>query len=746
MKNSFFTLFCAFLLPFVAFSQQEPKSSLNDTLKLDAVEIKSKQDETNGSTRLKGVEGVRIFEAKKSEVIVLKDQSLNAATNNARQVFAKITGLNIWESDGAGLQLGIGGRGLSPNRTSNFNTRQNGYDISADALGYPESYYTPPTESLDKIEVVRGAASLQYGTQFGGMVNFVMRQPNPNQSIPLSILSRQTVGSWGFLGSYNQLSGKSGKWRYMGFYQRKQGNSWRPNGRFTVNTGYLDVHYQANKNTEIGLELTKMGYLAQQSGGLTDALFQQDARQSIRARNWFSVDWNLACLAIDTRLGERTRLSSKTFGLVAQRQSLGVLSPINVFDFGKTRDLISGDFRNFGNETRLLHQYNLPFLRKILRGSNQTLAIGFRAYKGTTTAQQGDAAEGSGSTANFNFQDPKNVEKSDFTFPNYNFAVFAENIFRINTHWSVTPGIRMENIQTFGDGYYRLRVTDAAGNIVADRKINETLDDRKRTFLLGGLGVSFKQSTFEIYGNISQNYRAINFSDLRIDNPNARVDSTLTDERGFTADLGIRTPTGKAFFGEITAFYIAYKNRIGLLLKTDDRLFNDYRLRTNIADAQNVGIEAFGEYNFWQLLRPADTTTRLTVFTNISFLDARYINTTDNTVRNKKVELVPPFTLRTGIGFKHKALKINAIWAYTAEHFTDATNAIRTASAVNGLIPAYQVADISVAWSWRFLSLEASCNNVFNAQYFTRRADAYPGPGIIPSDGRGFYVTVGANF
>jgi Fe(3+) dicitrate transport protein len=51
------------------------------------------------------------------------------------------------------LQLSIGGRGLDPNRTSNFNTRQNGYDISADVLGYPESYYATPTEALEEIQL-----------------------------------------------------------------------------------------------------------------------------------------------------------------------------------------------------------------------------------------------------------------------------------------------------------------------------------------------------------------------------------------------------------------------------------------------------------------------------------------------------------------------------------------------------------------------------------------------------------------
>ncbi|MDF9797787.1 hypothetical protein OKW21_003050 [Catalinimonas alkaloidigena] len=140
---------------------------------LDEVETSGKREEAFSISRLNSVEGTLIYEAKKNEVIRLEKLNANLATNNARQVFANVPGLNVWESDAAGLQLGIGGRGLNPNRTSNFNTRQNGYDIAADPLGYPESYYTPPMESLEKIEVVRGAASLQYGTQFGGMINFL---------------------------------------------------------------------------------------------------------------------------------------------------------------------------------------------------------------------------------------------------------------------------------------------------------------------------------------------------------------------------------------------------------------------------------------------------------------------------------------------------------------------------------------------------------------------------------------------
>jgi len=371
-----FTLKRAFLYAFLTFSAS--LLAQNDTtrnLELREATIKATPEQTMGLGRLRAVEGVIVYEGKKSEVVNLKDLTANLSTNNPRQVFSRVAGLNIWESDGAGLQLGIGGRGLSPNRTSNFNTRQNGYDISADALGYPESYYTPPTESLQRIEVVRGAASLQYGTQFGGMLNFVMHQPPEKQRVRFN--SRQTLGAWGFFGSYNAISGSNGKFSYYGFYQHKRGNGWRPNSGFELNNGYLDLHWKASERLELGIELTKMGYLAQQPGGLTDTQFEQNPEQSLRPRNWFRVDWNLACLHAEYKISERTRISNRTFGLLASRQSLGNLAPANNLDFGQNRDLISGKFENIGNETRLLHRYQLGKF-------DNALAIGGRVYRGFT--------------------------------------------------------------------------------------------------------------------------------------------------------------------------------------------------------------------------------------------------------------------------------------------------------------------------------------------------------------------------
>jgi Fe(3+) dicitrate transport protein len=706
---------------------------INQTLQ--EVKVISIQEVTNGYARLKGVDGFGIYEAKKTELIVLKDLNANMATNNARQVFGKIPGLNIWESDAAGLQLGIGGRGLSPNRTSNFNTRQNGYDISADALGYPETYYTPPMEALERIEIVRGAASLQYGTQFGGMLNFVFKKGSKEK--PIEVVSRQSLGAFGFFGTFNSVGGTvaNGKVNYYTFYSHKQGDGWRPNSQFGIHTAYASVTYDITKKLELNIDYTFMHYNAQQPGGLTDFQFENDPRQSLRARNWFMIDWNLFALTANYKFNEHTKINVRNFGLLSQRSSLGNLERINVVDFGGNRTLIKGDFANMGNETRLLHQYKLI-------GKLSTLLVGSRAYLGNTRSRQGDG--NSGQKADYIFLTPHNLEGSDYRFLNVNYAAFAENILRLNEKWSITPGVRYEYIKTAAEGYYKILTRDFAGNVVADTNIASS-QKNGRAFVFGGIGISFKAlKNFELYGNISQNYRAVNFNDLRIVNPNAVVDANMRDERGYSADLGFRGGYKKYLQTDVTFFLLSYNDRIGNVLRADRApLFQDYRFRTNVADSRNTGVECFTEIDVWQIATCGRSKHNFIVFNNIAYVDARYIRVKEKAIQNKKVEMAPEWMVRSGITYRYQKFSTTLQSNYVSEHFTDATNAVRVAGAVNGIIPLYHVMDWSMAYSYNRYIIEANCNNLLNTMYFTRRADAYPGPGIIPSDGRSFFITIG---
>ncbi len=691
--------------------------------------------ETNGIGRLNSISGFGIFEAKKSERIVLKDLQANLATNNARQIFGKVPGINIWESDQAGLQLGVGGRGLSPNRTSNFNTRQNGYDISADALGYPESYYTPPVEALEEIELVRGASALQFGTQFGGMLNFVMKKGIVNK--PFSLVSKQTAGSFGFFGTFNSIGGTlfKKKLNYYSFYNRKQSNGWRPNSAFTVQTYYAAVSYQINAKLSIHADYTHMNYLAQQPGGLTDAQFLSNPQQSLRGRNWFKVSWNLASLEAIYKFNDKVKLSSKTFGLSSQRLSIGNLSSPNVADLGFNRTLIDGRFLNLGNETRLLAHYQL-FQKP------QTVLTGTRIYVGSTRSIQGDGNNSSG--PDFKLIIPAKPENSDYLFTNINAAWFAENIFRINARWSLTPGIRAEYINTSSTGFYRTISKDFAGNIIADTSVYD-YQKSVRSFVFAGIGLSYKINTWlETYANFTQNYRAVNFNDLRIVNPNVKVDANIKDEHGFSSDWGLRGDYNGILNFDMSVFLLSYQDRIGQIIRADvPPLFQDYRFRTNIANSRNTGVECFLETDIWYLIKGKKAKSKLNIFFNLAYVNAIYINAKDKSLEGNQVEMAAPFMGRVGLSYKYKRFASTFQMNKVAAHFTDATNAEKVSGGVNGIIPAYTVADVSLSYKFKRYSFEFSCNNLGNQYYFTRRADAYPGPGIIPSDARSFYLTLG---
>ncbi len=386
--------------------------------------------------RLKDVEGTAIYAGKKTEVVLLDQSMANVATNNARQMFNQVAGLNIFQNDDAGLQLNIGGRGLDPNRTSNFNTRQNGYDISADVLGYPESYYAPAAEGLQKIQVIRGAASLQYGTQFGGLINFVMKEPNPNRK--LELITRNTLGSFGLYTNFTSLSGTSKKWSYYTFFNYKKGDGFRPNSEFESKNVYAHVGYDFTENTKLAAEITYLDYLAQQAGGLTDRMFEEDPFQSNRARNWFQVNWLLYNLKFEHSFSERTQFSFSAFGLTASRDALGFReNRVSQVDSNEERDLIKGDFNNYGFETRLLSRYKLL-------DKKATFLIGSKLYKANNTSVQGPGSDGSDADFNLASADfPDYRNQNDFVYPNLNVSVFGENIFYLSDKLSLTPGFQI---------------------------------------------------------------------------------------------------------------------------------------------------------------------------------------------------------------------------------------------------------------------------------------------------------------
>ncbi len=695
---------------------------------LEGVEVVAKK-RTTGITRLKAIDGFGIYEAKKNEVIVLDDFAANKAANNARQVFAKVPGLNIWESDFAGLQLDIAARGLGPSRTANFNTRQNGYDMSADALGYPESYYMPAMQAVDRIEVVRGAASLQYGSQFGGMLNFKLKEA-PDK--PFELNAEQAIGSFGLLNSFLSVGGRNEKLDYYGYYQYRTGDGWRENSGFDAHTAFGRIGYQVNDRLQLGFEYSYLYYEAQQPGGLTDEQFDSDDLESSqRSRNWFSVSWNLLANTIDYRFSDRTKLNIRNFALFSARDALGNLQQIGVPDNpNKNRTLISDVFRNFGSEARLLHEY------KLLK-QDAALIIGLRYYNGLTRRQQG--AANADDTPDFELLNPDDPEEFDYDFPSENHAFFVENLLHITSKLSLTTGFRLEHIRTDADGIWKLNRYDFAGNLISST-VNIDQSSTRRWVPLLGLGVSYQiKEDLNFYTNYSQNFRSITFSDLRVVNPNFQLDSLITDENGFNMDIGIRGRLWDWLTLDASVFLLQYNDRIGQYeLPGSTTLF-----RTNIGNSRHIGMEFFGELDIFDLLKRKKGITKLSLFVNLSMTEATYIESEISAIRDRKVEYVPNVMLRTGLNFRRKDLKATFQLSYLSEQFSDATNSTFNPNALTGTIPSYMVMDFSAEYQLKRFKFSAGVNNIGDERYFTRRAESYPGPGIIPATIRSFYASVG---
>ena len=705
---------------------------------LSEVTVRANKKKVFQIKRMKDFEGTSVFAGKKNEVILLELSMANLASNNARQIYNQIPGLNIYQNDDAGLQLNVGGRGLDPNRTSNFNTRQNGYDISADALGYPESYYTPPAEGLEEIQILRGAASLQYGTQFGGLINFIMKRPNTDKK--LEIVTRNTVGSNKLFTNFTSVSSSNEKINYYGYINYKKGDGFRINSNYESTNTYQFVEFNLNETTSLSSEITYLTYLAKQAGGLSDQMFNSDPYQSNRSRNWFEVEWFLYNLKFKKEFSKKTNFIFSFFGLEAKRNSLGFrTNRVSQIDSGEERDLIKGDFSNFGFESRLLTNYNL------LKNKSYFL-IGLKYYKSNSSSIQGPGS--SDSDANFNFQNsfyPNYTNQSNYIYPNQNIALFGENIFYLNNKISITPGFRYENIITKSDGFYRKINLDGAGNVIFNERFDE-INEKKRNFILLGLGFSYKLNrNVEMYSNVSENYRSVTFADISTINPAYAVNPEIDDEKGYTFDLGFRGNFKRKVSYDANIFLLLYEDRIGFIQK----VFADGNVKSergNVGNARIYGIETLFDFDLNEIIFK-NNDIDLNYFINYSFIESEYLESDEVGVEGNSVEFVPAHNLKTGLKFGFKNLSFNFQYSFISKQFTDSSNAKDgNLSGVIGEIPGYSLCDISASYKLKNISFEAGINNLFDEKYFTRRATGYPGPGIIPSAPRNLYFTLQMKF
>jgi Fe(3+) dicitrate transport protein len=705
------------------------KTQQKDTVKILKEVIVTGYKTMNGVGRLLETKDGIIYAGKKNEVIIVDSLDANKAINNTRQILGRIPGLNIVETESSGFTAdGIATRGLNPTQSIEMNTRQNGYNISADVYGYNEAYYIPPMEAVKRIEMVRGAASLQFGAQFGGLVNYVTEDATKDK--PFQFTTAQTVGSFGMFNSFNSVGGNFKKISYYGFLQYRNMDGYRPNSQQWQLSGFGKVQFTPSEKINVGVEYSLLRNRIQMPGGLTDSLFNANPKTSTRARNWLKSPWNIVSGYINLNPSENTTISLKSTYIFSNRSLVwrnedggpGVLDTVDpATNQFVPREVESEDMHSIATEARFSTNY-------IVGKSKSTLAGGLRvAYAWFKREEGGEGSTGGDFDLSISGEYENNLD-----FTTLNIAPFVENIFRVGKKFSITPGMRFEYLRSTSKGY----ATNDNVKQIAD-------EARTRTYPLFGIGLEYKPSVYtSIYGNISQAYRPIDYSQLQPFGVTAKIDPNLKDAYGFNSDLGYRATVKNYLNVDVSLFYLGYNNRIGEVVKTDPASGLDYAYRTNVANSVHKGAETYIEFNLLKYLQPKSN-YGLSVFNSFAYIDAKY---TSGEFKGKRVEAAAKVIERAGVIYNDKHLSSTFQVSYVGDAFGDAANVRISDNPVAGYIPAYTVLDLSATYKINNYAIKCGVTNLADKVYFTRRTDEYPGPGIIPATGRSFYVGLAAKF
>jgi Fe(3+) dicitrate transport protein len=672
-------------------------------------------NEFNGRAQLPDIQGTAIYHGKRTDSIILDELDAGLAISNQREVFAKVPGMSIWENTSSGFQIGIANRGLDPNRSWEMNSRQNGYDITADIFGYPEAYYTPPLEAVERIDIVRGSASLQYGAQFGGLVNYRVKRAPTDRKFNLHTI--QTGGTDGHFNSHNRIGGRVQNWTYNSWYHHRSGDGNRPNGWYDNDSGYGQVDYAVGEDLNLSFETSLSSTNVQMPGGLTDADFNADPTQSVRSGQYFKVTWAVPSFKALYQIDETSRLDFNVSYVYGHREVIFDETPLSQPEDPNTNRTFWEDyFRNLAVEARYLKEHDWP-------NPGSALAAGVRYYHGNGSRQHGPGQKGTDPDFTWDIQSEDELYR-DLRFTTNNYAVFAEHIFRLTPRLTVTPGFRFDQINT-----------DATGRPVPNDGLN-----RDRTVPLFGVGATFQATEHtQAYGNISECYRATLWNDYWRSDPSIIIDPDIVDMTGYQAELGWRGTLANLMSYDVGVFYVRYNNKLGTITETDGTQYY-----TNISDSQNYGIEIYAESDVLAVFRGGPGRRKLFMFGSYAPIKTEYV---DGPLKGNRVEFATSAIARFGATYSEGPLSLSLQHSYTGDQFTDASNTIFQPSAKVGFLPSYNVMDLSGRYRFsKGFQLSASVSNLWDHYYATRRSGAYPGPGRIPADGRRFQMGIGYTY
>ena len=708
------------------------------------VVVEADYDTRITSPFLPDVEGTRINAGKRTSNIRLQELP-EISNGNYRQAIATTPGLVLAEESTPLVSIGY--RGFDPHRMQFMQVLEDGIPIHADMIGYPESYYTPPFDAIERIEFVRGGAALMYGPQPAGAINFVMKKPPLDRAFQIE--STNLFGSFDYYSNFSAFGGTIGRFGYYGWYNHRQTDGFREaNSDYFLNAWGGTFALDATGDRRWYLNLTAYDETHGEPGGLTledgpNAVnYDRNRNATSRFYDRMRISRYAVALIHEWDVSEDTLLTFRGwwdyYQRFSRRQRGGGFGTLPTGEAAQTNQLETQQFYTFGLEPRVRHDWEWL-------DNTHTLTGGMMLYN--TYSPRVDA-RGNSPTAMSGAIQNQSKRYSWYL------STFAENRFAFG-NLSITPGVRLENIWQSVNEQINVGKTAA----------NEALADQTEyNFVpLFGLGLEYAFTPkVQAYANVSQAYRPPIFTQAVPTSPNTVVEGDLTESFTWNYEFGFRGDPTPWFTWDTSYFMVDTSDQIGS--RTADG--GNLTIIENAGRSFVYGWDLFTQVDFVGLAdalfhreeAPASVTAKdgktalgketvarrswvdtygsLSAYTALTLQNGEFISGPNE---GRTPQYLSDYLLRVGVIYNWRdRVKVAFMGTFVGSSFADDTNTSQR------FIPAYDVWDVTVeAKVYKdTVSVIGGVNNVFDNLYYARiRAD-----GIDPALPRNWYAGVKVAF
>ena len=639
------------------------------------------------------------------------------------EALRKAAGVNIRDEEGLGLRPNIGIRGLNPTRSSKVLLLEDGVPLAYAPYGDNASYYHPPIERYDAIEIVKGSGQIAYGpSTVGGVINYVTPNPPAVPTLRLSLAN----GNRGYVNGELTAGGSWGPVGGLLTLMRKKSDGARDNTHSVLSDVFGKIAYTITPRQQLTFRASHYGEDSMITySGLREAEYRENPRQNPFTNDSFEGSRFGAAMTHAFQISSAISVATTAYGSRFERdwwrQSSNSSQRPN-----DSADAACGGMQNLqttcGNEGRLRDYFTWGVeskarIAKNLGAIDAEAEVGLRFHSEDQERLQVNGDTPLARTGRL-------VENNERR--NQAVASFIQTHFMAG-RWTLSPGFRVEQIE-----------------FARTNRLAAVNGETSLTEMIPGVGVAFAftdATTF--FGGIHRGFAPPRTEDV-ISNSTGQV-VELDAERSWNVEAGVRSTVRPGLQIDASLFRMQYENQIvpatvaggagATLTNGGETLHQGFELSGRIDSAAMFGTQ-----------RNLFAKAAWTWIPAAEFIGARFSSIAGAgqiSVSGNRLPYAPEHLLTAGLGClfpNGSQVYLEAV--YVGSQFADDLNTVApTADGQRGLIDASTVfnATVNVEVPRLNSTLFVTIKNVLDRDYIVDRSR-----GILPGSPR--LIQMGFNF